>query len=689
MPSISMNSPQTAAPAEPQDRDLLRAYAQRQDNAAFTRFFRRHAGLVYHAAVRMGATLDQASDVVQAVMTDVARKAARLQYVENLPGWMHQASRVEMLRVRRAMSRDINRRESLQKNLTESVMQPSPPTLVESDLQAELDSALAKLSTTEQAYIFQRFYEGRSSQEIAEQNGETAAAVQKRGYRALEKLAVVLSRKKSVAVPFVIALLSQVFQQSAPASVLQNGASGLLKNLAGSAGFTPSWQGELFRHRWPLAQGAAALFFIGTAVLQQHNMAATTDATIVPKTGKPHQITAPAQLRAANFQIPASAFDAENPNLPALAEFCYRARLSIPSRTDQTRLFYLISGWFGPAGGKGLGLLEQLYSLDIPSAHRRELAAKMLEFDWIEPKQKLEWTIKFHLQDDEPGQWHDSFIRSLSNGLAIWIKDDADAAWKWARHALDEGLLGTTTADKYPYSTLEQALSSIWNASLKAGRADIANEVFAEMTTTEKSAALGDRLNQLSFTSTELGWCLEQLSHLPSRRFQELAIRNNSTAQNSNVTPDHAAQLLLQHINNWEATDWLKATFIRRVGPKESLLPVFEKLPPSTAEALITELGPSILDESFPLESFMAAAVRRGTWQSLMARMATDAKQKPGDPKTLEKFTICLKQLTDRSVQDKFISEWASAAAAKQISAQQLQQTGVSPQALSILFPKK
>ena len=189
MPS---NTPDTAHGdnAAPADSELLARWTT-GDEAAFTALFQRHAGLIYSVALRQAASPQTAAEVVTQVMTAVARKAGALQKLDNLPGWLHRAAVLEMRRHRRAASRDARRLAPLEEL---NVMPTSP----DSDLSAvrtELDRALLHLNGRDRRYIFERFYEGRQVREIAARSGESEAAVQKRGHRALERLAGLLSRQ--------------------------------------------------------------------------------------------------------------------------------------------------------------------------------------------------------------------------------------------------------------------------------------------------------------------------------------------------------------------------------------------------------------------------------------------------------------------------------------------------------------
>jgi RNA polymerase sigma factor (sigma-70 family) len=71
------------------DRELLRVFALRRDEAAMAELVRRHAALVFHSARRrLGNTAD-AEDVVQATFLILARKAGAIRCESSVAGWLH------------------------------------------------------------------------------------------------------------------------------------------------------------------------------------------------------------------------------------------------------------------------------------------------------------------------------------------------------------------------------------------------------------------------------------------------------------------------------------------------------------------------------------------------------------------------------------------------------------------------
>src|SRR3974377_719479 len=92
-----------------EDMELLREYARRHSEQAFSTLVSRHIDLVYSAALRHVGNHHQAEEVTQAVFVILARKAASLRSGTILPGWLFRTARLtaanyvrtEMRRVRR------------------------------------------------------------------------------------------------------------------------------------------------------------------------------------------------------------------------------------------------------------------------------------------------------------------------------------------------------------------------------------------------------------------------------------------------------------------------------------------------------------------------------------------------------------------------------------------------------------
>src|SRR5512142_3050625 len=88
---------------------LLKRFTGSGDAEAFAEIIRRHAGLVYGAALRILADVDRASDVAQETFLQLTKDAQHV--TGSLPGWLHRVATHKAIdQMRRDASR--KRRES-------------------------------------------------------------------------------------------------------------------------------------------------------------------------------------------------------------------------------------------------------------------------------------------------------------------------------------------------------------------------------------------------------------------------------------------------------------------------------------------------------------------------------------------------------------------------------------------------
>src|SRR5689334_7255450 len=85
------------------DAQLLRAYAERGDAAAFAELARRHAGLAHRAAAEVCPAA--ADDAAQAALVLLGRKAAALAGRGSVAGWVFETARRLALKARTAAAR--------------------------------------------------------------------------------------------------------------------------------------------------------------------------------------------------------------------------------------------------------------------------------------------------------------------------------------------------------------------------------------------------------------------------------------------------------------------------------------------------------------------------------------------------------------------------------------------------------
>lgn len=300
----------SAAPPAMSDDELLKRFLSGQDESAFRSLAQRHAGLVYHAALRVTRDPEAAREVSQAVFLLLARKAGKLTAVTGggLAVWLHRAA---TLQARNAARGELRRQHALRAfSEHRAILTDSPVAGVILTPDAfhpalpYLDEALEGLSERDREVILAHYCLGRTYREIANDRRETEAAVQRRASRALGKLADSL-RRRGAAVPVVVlsAGLAAALQSPVPAGVVPFS----LFNPDGVAR-TPSSgkSAQLFRRAASLAVAGAAAMAAGYAITVQaaapQHPTLTTRGALHPRTALP-----PGQERLPSLEWPGPA----------------------------------------------------------------------------------------------------------------------------------------------------------------------------------------------------------------------------------------------------------------------------------------------------------------------------------------------------------------------------------------------
>lgn len=218
------------------DADLLRRYAEHQDESAFTDLVERHLSLVFNCAVRLsGHNTAMAQDATQMAFSDLARQAGKLTRHSSVVAWLHTATRFAVSNLARAeRRRQIHElAAATQASLTDSTDVP----VDWMRLQPLLDEVIGKLKERERTAILLRFFEGKSLQEISAALQLTESAARSCIDRSLEKMRLQLVRRGIVSTTagIAVALETQPIVAAPSAWALSLSTTSLVNATAASA----------------------------------------------------------------------------------------------------------------------------------------------------------------------------------------------------------------------------------------------------------------------------------------------------------------------------------------------------------------------------------------------------------------------------------------------------------------------
>lgn len=163
---------------------LLRAYVDRNDQAAFGRLVSTHLDLVYAAALRQVRRADWAEEITQVVFVILARKAATFTSDVMLPAWLHRTTRYTSLNWVKVQTR----RRKHERRAAEMAETEVNPKQAWSDVGPLLDAAVQSLNPKDREVVLLRFFQQKSVAETGVALGISENAAGMRISRAVEKL---------------------------------------------------------------------------------------------------------------------------------------------------------------------------------------------------------------------------------------------------------------------------------------------------------------------------------------------------------------------------------------------------------------------------------------------------------------------------------------------------------------------
>ena len=193
---------------------LLRRFTGSGDAEAFAEIIRRHAGLVYGAALRILADVDRASDVAQETFLQLTKDAGSV--TGSLPGWLHRVATHKAIdQMRREASRRHREKEYVAR-------EERPREVAEwKEISPYVDIGLRELAPEFRDVLILHFLEGRTTREIAAAQNTSQATVSRRIGSGVEQLRAKLRRRGVlVAIGALSALLGDNAVQAAPLPLL-------------------------------------------------------------------------------------------------------------------------------------------------------------------------------------------------------------------------------------------------------------------------------------------------------------------------------------------------------------------------------------------------------------------------------------------------------------------------------------
>ncbi len=178
----SVDTPTQNAP----DAELLARFAASGDDPAFAELVRRHAPLVLAVTRRRLGGSGLAEDAAQQVFIALARRIKQLRGMPCLVAWLQKAAVYEAASIARREARHMRR----VRHAGGVESDPDPPAN-----EGGLDRALAALPERDRQILLLHHFEKFGYEQIAKRLGITAAAAQRRGHRALARLAALLKRR--------------------------------------------------------------------------------------------------------------------------------------------------------------------------------------------------------------------------------------------------------------------------------------------------------------------------------------------------------------------------------------------------------------------------------------------------------------------------------------------------------------
>lgn len=241
-------NPMAAAEIFPEtDMSLLRRFAAKGDEDAFSEIVRRYAGVVFCACHRVLRDRGWAEDVAQETFFRLVKCPEKVSH--SLGGWLHRAATrlaVDTLRSEQARHRRESTYEAPAKD-------DGPGIGVGSqweEISPAIDAALDDLDDDSRALLVRHFLQGTPQADLAAEAGVSAATMSRRVKHAIAELREALCGKGvSVAPSVLVMLCARNAMEAAPQALLTElGKMAMVSGVAAKAnaiGLIPQWAASI------------------------------------------------------------------------------------------------------------------------------------------------------------------------------------------------------------------------------------------------------------------------------------------------------------------------------------------------------------------------------------------------------------------------------------------------------------
>jgi RNA polymerase sigma factor (sigma-70 family) len=398
------------------DRDLLRRFAEGNDQSAFAALVGRYSGMVLRVCRCSLGNLQDAEDACQATFLVLARKAAG-RWRQSVANWLYTTARQIAGNARLAAQRRA-RREGRAAVL--EVEQPADP-VTRRELLAALEEELERLPPRYRDPLVLCYLEGLTRDEVAARLGVPAGTVKIHLERGRKRLGDALTRRGCELGAGLLVLASQA--AGAP-------AAGLVRQTLQAAAGRPSPAVAA------LAQGVSGMFRAGSVVAASLLLVALIGAAFALHPAR----TGPGDKRAPDRPPAAAKGEGAKPAPPEKR----------PGRTVTGRVL-------GPKGEPVKGARVFL----CPRYQSRVVAEVAVAADGTF---RLAFDPGRLVRAEDQASWSDGRLLASAPGFGpVWTRlgDVAHAGWQ-ARLVVDQAIEGTlTTLEGKPVAGAEITLSSL------------------------------------------------------------------------------------------------------------------------------------------------------------------------------------------------------------------------------------